>query len=77
MKSTLTLYGDATGATREAAQALSASGVAFTLTLFHDARITPMLGTPGGAIQGLQRIRLFAEKARVAAGEASTPVSGP
>jgi len=69
MRSTLILYGDSTSATHQAVRVLVASGVPFTVTLFHNATTTPMLGTPVGAIKGLKRICLFAEKAAAGKGE--------
>ena len=63
MRAKATLYGDRTSATVQAAEALAKSGVRFSVTLSHNAPVTPSLSTPVGEVRGLQNIREFAQHA--------------
>lgn len=53
------LYGDATDATQEAMDLLSEHAVPYKLTTHHDCLHTPALGTQGGILRGIERIRGF------------------
>lgn len=53
------LYGDATEATQEAMDLLAKHAIPYKLTTHHDCLHTPALGTQGGVLRGIERIRGF------------------